>query len=334
MLTFKQKKLRLEIRETEKFLSKKMLWTLIYQSVLFGVTPLPFFSDTKICVISSMVGKQYCYRYNDFFHILQFAKISFFLKAITSLSHYASSSAYRVCSIFATQNNDMFVIKCLMKENPFRLILTLLLLGTTVFGYALRISESPLYAADKSMDLTDFFNSCWLALISMTTVGYGDFYPRTLLGRLIIFVCCLYGMVVTSLLVAFMAQELQLSTAEYKAYTLINRLNYRLELKTTARQVVGQFAKLYLDNMKKRKTSTQQQRTLKQLYQKCKDIYALQNKIKSTKDANQEEDVQTHFQVMGSELADIRHVLGLIKQGLDSHNNSSQPKYSSAGKLY
>ena len=332
MLTFKQKKFRLEIRETQNFLSRKMLWVLIYQSALFGVTPLPFLSDSKICVISSMVGKQYCYRYNDFFHILQFAKISFFLKAITSLSHYASSSAYRICSIFNTQNNDMFVIKCLMKDRPFRLIFTLLVIGTAVFGYALRIAESPLYAIDKTMDLTDFFNSCWLALISMTTVGYGDFYPRTLLGRCILFICCLYGMVVSSLLVAFMAQELQLSGPEYKAYAVINRLSYRKELKQTSRQVVSSLGKLYIDSKRHRVSEAKRTQTIRDLYQKCKDINALQNKIKSTKDANQEEDVETNFMLIYSDLSDIKQALLMIKQGLDSCPLTTQPKSFSSSK--
>lgn len=46
----------------------------------------------------------------------------------------------------------------------------------------------------------NFYNSMWCVVISMTTVGFGDFYPVTIYGRLIIMIAVFFGVLVLALL--------------------------------------------------------------------------------------------------------------------------------------
>lgn len=52
--------------------------------------------------------------------------------------------------------------------------------------------------------MKDYFNSLWLVIITMTTVGYGDIYPQTNIGRFFGIVTCLIGMLLISYLVVGM----------------------------------------------------------------------------------------------------------------------------------
>ena len=37
----------------------------------------------------------------------------------------------------------------------------------------------------RALDFSNIAQACWLAIVSMTTVGYGEKYPKTLQGRLV-----------------------------------------------------------------------------------------------------------------------------------------------------
>jgi potassium intermediate/small conductance calcium-activated channel subfamily N protein 2 len=48
----------------------------------------------------------------------------------------------------------------------------------------------------------------------MTTVGYGDFYARTDLGRLVIFIVCIFGVFVVSMMVVTLTNSLITTSLE------------------------------------------------------------------------------------------------------------------------
>jgi hypothetical protein len=50
----------------------------------------------------------------------------------------------------------------------------------------------------------------------MATVGYGDFYPRTHLGRLTVVAVCIVGMISVSLFVVFLQQLIEFNPKEQK----------------------------------------------------------------------------------------------------------------------
>ena len=52
----------------------------------------------------------------------------------------------------------------------------------------------------------------------MTTIGYGDIYPQTHFGRLVIVIACIWGIFVLSLFVVTLNNTSQLTKEEAKAY--------------------------------------------------------------------------------------------------------------------
>jgi potassium intermediate/small conductance calcium-activated channel subfamily N protein 2 len=61
----------------------------------------------------------------------------------------------------------------------------------------------------------------WNVLITMTTVGYGDFYPKSHLGRMIGIIVAFWGVFYVSLFVVALNNILNFLPAEGKAYNLL-----------------------------------------------------------------------------------------------------------------
>lgn len=55
----------------------------------------------------------------------------------------------------------------------------------------------------------------------MTTVGYGDYFPATLPGRLVIFVTAIWGVFLVSMMVVALNNTLKMEISESKTYNVI-----------------------------------------------------------------------------------------------------------------
>ena len=82
--------------------------------------------------------------------------------------------------------------------NEFLLLIIFLALGVLIFAtmiyYAERIGARP--SDPRGNDHTDFKNipiGFWWAVVTMTTLGYGDMYPKTWSGMLVGALCALAG---------------------------------------------------------------------------------------------------------------------------------------------
>jgi hypothetical protein len=64
------------------------------------------------------------------------------------------------------------------------------------------------------MDFERFENSFWVCFITMTTVGYGDLYARTIIGRMITIVVACGGIFIVSIMVVVLTNMVALETAE------------------------------------------------------------------------------------------------------------------------
>lgn len=71
-----------------------------------------------------------------------------------------------------------------------------------------------------SFDFSYLANSMWLIIITMTTVGFGEGYPSTHLGRFIGVIACIIGMLLVSLMVVSLTLSSELTPEENKVILL------------------------------------------------------------------------------------------------------------------
>ena len=81
-------------------------------------------------------------------------------------------------------------------------------------------------------------------MITMMTVGFGDYYPRTHLGRAICIVACFWGVIIVSMMVVTLTNATTLSQKETRAYGILYRLHLKTQIENEAAKVITKFLRL------------------------------------------------------------------------------------------
>lgn len=75
-----------------------------------------------------------------------------------------------------------------------------------------------------NLDFNFVANSLWLIIITMTTVGFGEGYPNTHMGRFVGVIACIIGMLLISLMVVSMTIASEFTPPEAKAFSIIKKI--------------------------------------------------------------------------------------------------------------
>jgi succinate-acetate transporter protein len=84
----------------------------------------------------------------------------------------------------------------------------------------------------------------WNMVITMTTIGYGDYYAKSHCGRFIAIVIAFWGTFYVSLFVVALTNMLNFDQPESKAFMLLSRLQYKEMLREEAAGILSAAFKL------------------------------------------------------------------------------------------
>ena len=95
-------------------------------------------------------------------------------------------------------------------------------------------SSIPVFARPRECHYDSIITTMWWAVVTMTTVGYGDAYPVTIAGRLLAGITMLCGVLIVALPVTVLSTNFSVVYAEWKLKNRV-RLKHKAEQKKELR---------------------------------------------------------------------------------------------------
>lgn len=185
---------------------------------------------------------------------------------------YMNPRSSRLSKMYLCKADYQFALKCMFKDYPSQLIGSAFLISIVLFSFALRVCERDLV---KIEDLKNNFqfeymtNSIWLTIITMTTVGYGDIYPRTVLGRIVCILLVIWGIFVVSIMVVVLTNTFQMDQRELKVLSLMKKLQKKEVLREQATLMIQHVFKKWR-KCKKEGLTPQETEDSQRVYRKLK----------------------------------------------------------------
>ena len=161
------------------------------------------------------------------------------VRAVRHFSKWGNMESEEICDNAGCEASHRFMLKAMFKEKPYLILVSSMSLSIIIFGFAVRTIERPYNDDNGNEQNYDYvWNSMWLVVITMCTVGYGDFFPRTHIGRFIIVIACFYGIFLISMMVVTLTESSEFTKSESRAFEILSRLKRKEEAKKTAGRVV------------------------------------------------------------------------------------------------
>ena len=119
---------------------------------------------------------------------------------------------------------DVINLAARASVGKFGILIALFTLSNLFFGYLIYYVEF-----DQRDSFNDAFVGFWWAVVTMTTVGYGDIVPTFFLGRVVAMLCALTGILILAMPIAIVTSNFTLYYAKLKQYTMHRKENRQKE---------------------------------------------------------------------------------------------------------
>lgn len=161
-----------------------------------------------------------------FLRILRLSRIAYLIElersgsAIAEASRLIFGSDVLVLRVFALLSKSAADIRTFIVENKIGYVASALGLAIVVLGAIVTFFER----VDPSANITTIHDGIWWSLVSITAVGYGDYFPVTLGGRVIGVILITMGITLFSLFTANLASFIMGNKEEADTKIILKRV--------------------------------------------------------------------------------------------------------------
>jgi hypothetical protein len=191
--------------------------SLLAKMLLLLIMPYPFLHETYVEIetptLTSYEEIVQSLKLNYLLICLTVFRSCFFVTSVLVRSKYMTPRAERICSMYGAQSGAIYCLRCVFKDSPFAFITTTFLVSVVVFAFLFRISEYQIYSVSS---MAMYGNMAWMTVITMTSVGYGDYTPKTPFGRLIGAICVSWGVLIVSVMVVVLTNAFTMNRSTHQ----------------------------------------------------------------------------------------------------------------------
>ncbi|CAD8103744.1 unnamed protein product [Paramecium primaurelia] len=227
-------------------LDSNLIQGLIIEVLLMIPSPTPFTQRIKITFSERYTNTLRYYYLNEILTYMLTCRVVLLINIALKFQGFYNSQIGRLCRLYSTEFDTHLVFKICMKDIPGFTLMGLFGAGMLLFGYSMEIAERALLRDESSFSNYNVCNSLWVTLITIATVGYGDFYPTTDLGRLSMAVCVFWGVSNTSLFTAMLYSMLQAETSEQLVWALLEKASVSKVMRAFSQYLFVRIQKLKL----------------------------------------------------------------------------------------
>ena len=223
------------VRLNDQFKRSKMLVFALVEVAIHLIFSIPY-REPNLCYYSA--GRTVCNFYSDIVMLVAVLRFYLIFKVYYHFSQWKNTHSSEICDINMVESGVIFVFKCQLKKNPYRQLFTMFIGTILLMSYITRVFERAYYntnpiitaMSDSTLgfqDYTNFLNVLWLTTVTMATVGFGDYFCKSHLGRFMSTIVAFQGILLVSLLLVSLDRTTKLNQFQAISYEFINKLQAR-----------------------------------------------------------------------------------------------------------
>lgn len=198
------------------------------------------------------------------------------IRCLLYLSIFASAKSSKICFNSGARSGLLFTLRSEFHHNTQRFVMIFISLYILILGFLIRLCERS-FMQLSGYDWDYVWNSFWIIIVDMTSVGYGDFVPITNFGRIIIGIAAIGGGAITSLIYIIFLERTSFDSREEKAYERLKAHQSKENFKLKAMKCISLSLKF---NAKRKKAKKKQETVADEEIELENFLVDIQNNVK------------------------------------------------------